>query len=82
MRLHLLLSTLLLVLALAPAPGAAIKLRIATTECIEEVIDEPKSLVTMSIVAGADDSRPAFFDIVVRPPPVAVCTTEPLHPLP
>lgn len=47
---------------------SAIKLRFRDSECVEENIIEPNSLVTASLVSLSSETRPAYFDVEVRDP--------------
>lgn len=60
------LATWCLVTLAAMLPAGAVKLRISDVECVEKVIDEAESLVSVVLVAGDSEESEAFFDFVVR----------------
>ena len=57
-----------LLVALSALRTSAVKLRISDVECVEKVIDEKDSLVSVVLVAGESDEHAVFFDFVVRIP--------------
>lgn len=58
-------SITLLVLALLVHVVNGVKLTIADSECVEQYIKEPDSLVSVVLVAGHADDIPVYFDFVV-----------------
>ena len=56
----------LVIWACACGPAVAVKLRVHTTECVHQEIEQPSSLVSVVLVAGMDDDMPVFYDFTVR----------------